>query len=79
VYDTADPQRGSSRKKSKKSKKRGKRRGSMKGGASWQSVAPVGYGYTGTGARGLADATAYASKVPVAGGPSQNPDGAYRP
>ena len=78
VYDTADPQRGSSR--HKKSKKRGgKRRRSMKGGASWQSVAPVGYGYTGSGSRGLADATAYASKVPVAGGPSQNPDGAYRP
>jgi hypothetical protein len=50
----------------------------MKGGSAWTSVAPVGYGYTGTGARGLADATAYASKVPVAGGPTQNPDGAYR-
>lgn len=79
VYDTADPQRGSSRKKSKKSKKGVKRRKSMKGGSAWTSVAPVGYGYTGTGARGLADATAYASKVPVAGGPTQNPDGAYRP
>lgn len=73
VYDTADPQRGSSRRR-----KGGKRRRTMKGGASWQSPAAVGYGYTGTGARGLADATAYASKVPVAGGPSQNPDGAYR-
>lgn len=79
VYDTADPQRGSSRhRKSKKGKKTSRRRKTMRGGASWTSVAPVGYGYTGSGSRGLADATAYASKVPPAGGPAQNPDGAYR-
>ena len=82
VYDTADPQRGSSRrrksKKSKKSKKSRKlRRRTMRGGATWQSVADTGYGYTGSGSRGLADATGYASKVPPAGGPSQNADGAY--
>lgn len=64
-------------KKSKKAKKGKSRRRTMRGGAGWQSVAPVGYGYTGTGARGLADATAYASKVPASGGPSQNADGAY--
>jgi hypothetical protein len=80
VYDTADPQRGSSRRrKSKKTKKGGKRRRTMRGGAQWQSVAPVGHGYTGSGARGLATHEAYASKVPPSGGPSQNPDGAYRP
>jgi len=77
VYDTADPQRGSSRRR--KNKKTGKRRKSMKGGAPWTSVAPVGHGFVGTGSRGIADAVGYASKVPVAGGPTQNPDGAYRP
>lgn len=80
VYDTADPQRGSSRRRKSrkgKSKKGGKTR-KMRGGASWLSIAPVGHGYTGSGSRGLADATAYASKVPPAGGPAQNPDGAYR-
>ena len=82
VFDQADPQRGSSRRrrKSKKSKKASKkgRRKTMKGGAQWQSVGAVGYGYTGDGARGLANPDAYASKVPPAGGPTQNPDGAYR-
>lgn len=82
VYDTADPQRGSSRRrrKSKKSKKASKkgRRKTMKGGAQWQSVGAVGYGYTGSGSRGLADPSAYASKVPPTGAPTQNPDGAYR-
>lgn len=81
VYDTLDPQRGSSRRRHRKSKKGGrksKKTRKMRGGASWQSVAPVGYGYTGTGARGITDATAYASKVPPAGGPTQNPDGAYQ-
>lgn len=81
VYDTADPQRGSSRRKSRKTrkgKKAGRKTRKMRGGASWTSVAPVGYGYTGSGSRGLADATAYASKVPPAGGPVQNPDGAYQ-
>lgn len=86
VYDTADPQRGQgrrrkSRKGSKKSKKGG-RKGSkktrkMRGGAPWQSVGAVGHGYTGSGSRGLADPTPYASKVAPAGGPTQNPDGAY--
>lgn len=81
VYDTADPQRGSSRrrksKKSKKSKKAGRRHKTMRGGAGWQSVSTVGASYAGSGSRGLADYTAYASKVPPAGGPSQNADGAY--
>ena len=81
VYDSADPQRGSARrKKSKKASKKSRksRRRTMRGGAQWQSVGAVGYGYTGAGARGLADATAYASKVPPSGAPAQNPDGAYR-
>ncbi len=81
VYDSADPQRGSSRrKKSKKASKKSRksRRKTMRGGAQWQSVGAVGHGYTGSGERGLANVTAYASKVPPSGGPSQNPDGAYR-
>jgi hypothetical protein len=67
----------SRRRKSKKAKKGKSRRRTMRGGANWQSVAAVGHGYTGSGSRGLADPTAYASKVPPAGGPSQNADGAY--
>ena len=81
VYDTADPQRGSSRRrKSKKgkSKKGGRRRRTMRGGANWQSVGAVGATFTGSGSRGLADYGGYAAKVPPAGGPTQNPDGAYR-
>lgn len=86
IYDTADrPTVGGRRRKSRKASKkaskksRKSKRRTMRGGAQWQSVAGVGYGYTGSGSRGLADPTAYASKVPPAGGPSQNPDGAYRP
>ena len=83
IYDTASrpPVTGGRRRKSKKTKKGGKksRRRTMRGGAQWQSVAPVGHGYTGSGERGLATHVAYASKVPPSGGPSQNPDGAYRP
>lgn len=53
---------GGRRRKSKKSKKGGRRhRKSMKGGG---SVANVGYGFTGTGARGIADAIPYPSNVP---------------
>lgn len=87
IYDTADRPavtggRRTSKKGSRKSKKQVKRKQvkktrKMRGGAQWQSAAAVGYGYTGTGARGLADATAYASKVPPSGAPSQNADGAY--
>lgn len=85
VYDTADrpPVTGGRRRKSKKatkkSKKGGRRRRTMRGGAQWQSIAPAGGGFTGEGSRGLANWTGYDSKVPVAGGPSQNPDGAYSP
>ena len=82
VYDSADPQRGSGRRrKSKKASKKSRksRRKTMRGGAQWQSVGAVGYGFTGAGDRGLANATAYASKVPPSGAPTQNPDGAYRP
>lgn len=73
VYDTADPQRGSSRKKSRKGKGKGKRK--MKGGASYQSVGAVGAAFTGSGSRGIADYTPYASKV---GGPPQGPDGVHK-
>lgn len=83
VYDTADrpPVTGGRRRRSRKAKKGGKRRRrTLRGGAQWQSIADSGYGFTGTGSRGLADAVGYASKVPPAsGGPTQNPDGAYSP
>jgi hypothetical protein len=49
------------RKKTRKSKKAGRRHRKMKGGG---SVANVGYGFTGTGARGIADAIAYPSNLP---------------
>jgi hypothetical protein len=82
IYDTADrpPVTGGRRRKSKKAKKGGRRRRTMRGGAPWQSIAPVGYSFTGSGERGLANVDGYASKVPPSsGGPSQNPDGAYSP
>jgi hypothetical protein len=82
IYDTAErpPVTGGRRRKSKKAgKKGGRRRKTMRGGAQWQSVAPAGGGFTGQGSRGLADWGGYSSKVPVEGGPAQNPDGAYRP
>ena len=50
--------------KSRKSKSRRSRRRTMRGGG---SVAGVGYGYAGTGARGLADATPYPSNLPPTG------------
>jgi hypothetical protein len=59
------PSKGGRRRTSKKSKKAGRRRArkTMKGGG---SVANVGYGFTGTGARGIADAIAYPSNLPPA-------------
>lgn len=80
IYDTADrPPVTGGRRRSKKAKK-SRRRRTMRGGASWQSIAPVGYGFAGEGSRGLADVAGYASKVPPSsGGPTQNPDGAYSP
>lgn len=79
IYDTADRPAvtGGRRRKSKKGSKKLRRR-TMRGGAPWQSVAPAGGAFTGEGARGLLSLTGYDSKVPVAGGPAQNPDGAYR-
>lgn len=77
VTDTADPQRGSSRRRrGKKTKSRRSRK--MKGGASYQTVGTVGASFTGQGSRGLADYTGYASKAP-SGGPAQGPDGVYKP
>ena len=87
VFDSADPQRGSGRRKGKKSKKVSKksmrksrrttRRKMMRGGAQWQSIAGTRAEYHGSGERGLINVSAGASKVPPAGGPAQNPDGAY--
>ncbi len=79
IYDTADRPAvtGGRRRKSKKGSKKLRRR-TMRGGAPWQSVAPAGASFRGEGERGLANVTGYDSKVPVAGGPVQNPDGAYR-
>lgn len=79
IYDTADRPAvtGGRRRKSKKGGKKMRRR-TMRGGAQWQSVAPAGGAFTGAGERGLLSLTGYDSKVPVAGGPAQNPDGAYR-
>ena len=81
IYDTAErpPVTGGRRRKSKKSKKGGKRRRTMRGGAQWQTIAPAGGSFTGAGERGLLSLTGYSSRVPVEGGPAQNPDGAYRP
>jgi len=78
VLGTSDRVVGGRRRKTAKGKKGKKgRRRTMRGGATWQSPGQVGYGYTGTGSRGLADPTGYASRVPPSGGPSQNADGAY--
>jgi len=79
IIGPAPKSTGSSRRrKSKKSKKGSRRRRTMRGGAGWQSVGAVGATFTGSGSRGLADYGGYAAKVPPAGGPTQNPDGAYR-
>ena len=59
---------GGRRRKSKKSKKAGRRKSrkfTKRGGG---SVSSVGYGYTGTGARGLANVTAYNSNPIPPGG-----------
>ena len=59
------PISGGRRRRSRKGKKsRRTRRRSMRGGG---SVAGVGYGFTGDGARGLANQTAYPSNLPVGG------------
>jgi hypothetical protein len=57
---------GGRRRKSRKGKKAGRRtrRRSMRGGG---SVANVGYGFTGDGARGLANQTGYPSNLPPGG------------
>ena len=83
IYDTASRPAvgGRRRRKSRKASKTAKksRRRTMRGGAQWQSVGAVGYGFDGSGSRGLANAAQYASKVPpAAGAPVQNPDGGYR-
>ena len=80
IYDAGDRPAvgGRRRRKSKKATKKGKKR-TMRGGAQWQSVGGVGYGFDGSGSRGLANAAQYVSKVAPDGmGSGQNPDGAFR-
>lgn len=79
---------GGRRRRTRKSKKatrkggkhrKGHRRSrKMRGGASWVTSAPAGGSFTGQGAGGLASLTQYSGRMPVAGGPPQNQDGAYR-
>lgn len=67
IYDTAERPSvtgGKRRRKTRKGKSR--RRRTMRGGG---SVASVGYGFTGTGARGISDAVGYASNLPPAAFP----------
>lgn len=71
------PSSAGRRRKSKKSKKSHRRRHTMRGGAPWQSVGSVRAEFAGTGERGLGNYVAGAAKVPPAGGPTQNADGAY--
>lgn len=60
-------------KKSKKSRRKvSRRRRTMRGGG---SVGNVGYGFTGTGSRGLADATVYQANAPPTSGPFAIPTG----
>lgn len=69
IYDTADrPSVTGGRRYRKSRKGKSRRRGTrrMRGGG---SVANVGYGFTGTGARGIADAIGYPSNLPPAGFP----------
>jgi hypothetical protein len=56
----------------RKSRRVSRRRRTMRGGAGVYNAGGVGYGYTGTGAGGLTDATAYPSRV---GGAPMNADG----
>ena len=55
---------GGRRRKSRKGKKSRRTRRRMRGGG---SVAGVGYGFTGDGARGLANQSAYPSNLPPGG------------
>lgn len=69
--------RGTKKSKKTTKKSRKSRRRTMRGGANWVSSAGVGAAFRGDGSAGLANYSAYAPKAPV-GGPTQNPDGAYR-
>ena len=65
IYDipkTGGRRRKTAKKSRKNSKKGRKGTRKMKGGASQVSMGTVGYGYTGTGAGGLADATQYTTQ-----------------
>lgn len=68
---TAPRADGGRRRRSRKGKSRRSRRRTMRGGG---SVAGVGYGFAGDGARGLAIPQAYPSNLPV-GGAFAIPDG----
>jgi hypothetical protein len=64
-------------KKTRKGVKKTRGRRTMRGGANWVSAGAVGAAFKGDGVAGLGNYSAYAQKAPP-GGPTQNPDGAYR-
>lgn len=78
-YSMPGGRRRKSRKGSRKSTKKSRkgRRRTMRGGANWVSAGAVGAAFKGDGVAGMQNYSAYAQKVP-SGGPTQNPDGAYR-
>ena len=70
------PRKGTKKTRKGVKKSRGRRR-TMRGGANWVSAGAVGAAFKGDGVAGLGNYSAYAQKAPP-GGPTQNPDGAYR-
>jgi hypothetical protein len=64
--------------KTRKVQKKSRRTRKMRGGATYQSAANVGAGYTGTGYAGIQNYVGYPANVPVAGGPTQGPDGVMK-
>lgn len=67
-----------STRKTRKVQKKSRRTRKMRGGASYVSSANVGAGYTGTGYAGIQNYVGYPANVPVAGGPTQGPDGVMK-
>lgn len=81
-YSMPGGRRRKARKGGKKTRKggkktRGTRRRTMRGGANWVSAGAVGAAFKGDGVAGMQNYSGYAQKAPP-GGPTQNPDGAYR-
>ena len=67
-----------STRKTRKVQKKSRRTRKMRGGATYQSAGNVGAGYTGTGYAGIQNYVGYPANVPVAGGPTQGPDGVMK-